>query len=249
LTLREPTQSSNRRVRVPLVLMCILALSGPHGATVRAVENRAAPAQQAKGGDFRARAMGEMESVLGAPVTTHQDAINAAYLSVGWTWGAETPDELDDAAYRKAWAWGFRIEEFASTRDERFAADHLSSSPVRPYDVASEPREVVSRARQVAAASPAADQETQQAASGASRVEHERILDVERRVAEAQREISRISEQIGELEQRSAQAVRMDPGERKAELDTLKRSLEDSHDTLAALHLELRAVVSAVERQ
>jgi hypothetical protein len=199
----------------------------------RPVKGEGAPA-------FHTRVRSEMEAVLGAPLRTHQDAINAAYLSVGWTWGADTPDELDDAAYRKAWRWGFRIEEFAQTRAERFSPEDLALAPLR----ASDGVQLARAARPEPLEQPSASQGWVQPAAARDDGGGDRIASVERRLLAAQQEIARITGEIDSLERRAH-----DPGtstaeqaSRKAELDALNRSLEDSQATLASLTGELRDV-------
>ena len=243
MTSKERKVSPARPARLGLAGKLVLAQL----ALATCITTTAAPVAALEGGarvsSFHTRVQAEMESVLGAPIRTHQDAINAAYLSVGWTWGADTPDAMDDAAYRRAWRWGFRIEEFAQTRDERFSLTDLADASLRGWEGADLAR---------AEASAPAQRDTQEAPQvfvATARGEEEapdlgRIAAVERRVLAAQEEIARISADIDSLERR-AQDADGSAGEqqaRKAELAALNRSLEASQAALVSLHGELRAV-------
>jgi hypothetical protein len=188
---------------------------------------------------FRERAQQEMESVLGQPLRVHQDAINAAYLAVGWSWGAETPTELDNSAYRKAWTWGFRIEAFAETRDQPFSIEELAEAPLRlgsEYSLAS----ARSRARIDRLAAEA------QASRRDAPPPDWRIHEVEQRVAAAEAELARIGQGIDSLEQ-SARARKS--SKLRPEVDALERSLNASQDSVGSLADELREVGREVDQR
>jgi hypothetical protein len=237
LTSKERNIRSNRQIRLALngkflwaqlmVAACFTshAHAAPNDATAVSRENRPAT--------FHARVQGEMEAALGAPIRTHQDAINAAYLSVGWTWGADTPDELDDAAYRKAWRWGFRIEAFAQSRRERFSRDELADAPLRAWDGLQ-----VARTERKAPAPLARAPEPR---TPRVPTDPDRIESVERRVREAQAEVQRITAEIDSLERRAHDplATQREQEARRAELDVLNHSLEQAQTTLASLQSEL----------
>ena len=223
---RRRTGFAGRLLAVELALATCMT-----GMAQAAPANPNSVMSQGRGAAFQAHALSEMESALGAAIRTHQDAINAAYLSVGWTWGADTPDALDDAAYRKAWRWGFRIEEFAQTRDERFSPGDLAQAPISPWDDAQLAR----------ASSPAPELAPQPRPAGR---DPDRLASVEQRLLAAQEEIARITSEVDSLEQRAHEAG-ASPGEqvaRKAELEALTNSLEQAQATLASLHGELRDV-------
>jgi hypothetical protein len=183
---------------------------------------------------FRERAQLEMETVLGQPLRIHQDAINAAYLAVGWKWGDETPTPLDNAAYRKAWSWGFRIEVYAETRDEPFSIDELAEAPLRmdsDYSLASARTKgrtdrMLAEALASRANAPPPDW---------------RLREVEDRVAAAEAELKRIGHDIDSLEH-SARTRERKSRELRPAVDALKQSLDESEDSVGSLADELRDV-------
>jgi hypothetical protein len=219
----------------------LLLLTSSVGATAHAEAHSASGASgaAAESQPFRERARAEMEAVLGQPLRIHQDAINAAYLAVGWTWGADTPTPLDNAAYRKAWSWGFRIEVFAETRDEPFATDVLAGGPLRMDS---------EYALTLARTQGRIDRMQAEALAARRNAPNPdwRIDEVEERVAAAEQELARITRELASLEQ-SARSREPRSGKLRPEVDALGRSLDETEGSVGSLADELREVSREVE--
>lgn len=195
-----------------------------------------------------------MEKALGGPLKLNQDAINAAYLSVGWKRGEEPRTELDAAAFRHAWRWGFRIEDLTRAgRQERFSLDALAAGPVRWGDVSrSEPaafpqpakkrgllakREPVTLEASTISAAP----DTEPAENHAE--DEARIAHLEGRLKAAQQAVAEIERQIAGLEtDSSAAASETRSTELQAQIATLRRSLDESSRTVSSVEAELASL-------
>ncbi len=204
------------------------------------------PRSSARATEFRQNAKAEMETALGAELKVKQDAINAAYLSAGWKWGEEQRQEWDDAAFRRAVRWGFRIEEFARARQEPFALESLAEAPIRPGDAtANAPYAPLTRkpalTLQPSLISAAPDAEPSQVKANAK--DEVRIREVEARLASAQRDLSEIERRLSDLERdrRSAHAERPS-AEMQVQIESLKRMLEASSRKVTSAEAELQAL-------
>lgn len=241
--LREPKgRGAHRRFCVTLVVLG-LALFVSQREVASAQSSGTSRGAEARALEFRQRAKSEMEAALGAPLKLNQDAINAAYLSAGWKWGQEERREWDDAAFRRAFRWGFRIEDLSRVRQTRFSLDSLAAAPIRPGDVSDATPETPPARKpltlQPSLISTAPDTED----PSLSAEDETRIQQVEARLAVAQRNMAEIERRLLALESDVRSATSADrSAELRAQVGSLKRMLEESSRAVSSVEAELQAL-------
>jgi len=202
---------------------------------------------EARALEFRQRAKSEMEAALGAPLKLNQDAINAAYLSAGWKWGEKERREWDDAAFRRAFRWGFRIEELARVRHKRFTLEALSAAPIRAGDgVDATP--ATPPARKPLTLQPSLISTAPDVEDPSLNAEDEtRIRQVEARLAVAQGNMAEIERRLLALERDVRSAPSADhSAELRAQVGSLKRMLEESSRAVSSVEAELQALTREI---
>jgi len=238
----QKSRGARRRFCVTLfALGFALGLSRPEVASAQS--GGGSRGAEARASEFRQRAKTEMEAALGAPIKLNQDAINAAYLSAGWKWGQEERKEWDDAAFRRAFRWGFRIEDLSRVRHKRFTLDSLSAAPIRAGDV-SDATPATPPARKPLTLQPSLISTAPEAEDPSLRAEDEtRIQQVEARLAVAQRNMAEIERRLLALESDVRSAPSADrSAELRAQIGSLKRMLEESSSTVSSVEAELEAL-------
>jgi hypothetical protein len=204
------------------VLSCLLSVSTALAAGPR-------PAA------FRRHAKKEMEVVLGATLRLHQDCVDAAYLAVGWKWGDPSSPQMDAAAYRKSWEWGFRLDEFALTPTQRFRNRDLATAAL---DRDTETRRIgvaeLFQPAQPTLAPPEA---------------RDRIADLERRIAQATQLLEDIATDMSLLGKKWLEENNPRTIELKAVVMHVERSIQALESSLESMNEELHGMTERAVAQ
>jgi hypothetical protein len=80
---------------------------------------------------FKQKSIEEMETIFNEPIKIHQDAINAAYIKIGWEYGKYPTNQQDILAFKQGLAWGFAIAKLTRKgRKSTFTSEDIANHPL-----------------------------------------------------------------------------------------------------------------------